>query len=102
LKGEEIAVSSQIIAIVDTFDALTSAGPYRKNMTAAKALAILAGEKDKQFDGSLVSTFLDIPIEDLNPVIGHTPNGMPLVECFCDVLQSLKAPKVRQENVLGL
>jgi HD-GYP domain-containing protein (c-di-GMP phosphodiesterase class II) len=82
LKREEIAVSSRVIAIVDAFDALTSARPYRKNMAPRKALAILAGEKDKQFYGRLVSAFVETPIEDLKPIIGHIPNGMPFVECF--------------------
>jgi len=51
-------------------------------MSIASALAILVEQKDKQFDGNLVSAFLDIPIGDLKPVIGHTPNVMPLSECL--------------------
>jgi len=82
LRGEEILASSRIIAVADTFDALTSARPYRKAMSIAKALAILVEQKDKQFDGSLISAFLDIPIGELKPVIGHTPKGMPLIECL--------------------
>ena len=82
LRGEEILASARIIAIADAFDALTSARPYRKAMSVAKALAILDEQKDKQFDGTLVSAFLDIPVKELKPVIGHIPNGMPLIECL--------------------
>jgi putative nucleotidyltransferase with HDIG domain len=82
LRREEIVVSSRIIAIADAFDALTSARPYRKAMSIARALAILVEQRDKQFDGTLISAFLDIPIGEIKPVIGHTPNGMPLIECL--------------------
>jgi putative nucleotidyltransferase with HDIG domain len=82
LRREQIVASSRIIAIADAFDALTSARPYRKAMSIARALAVLTEQKDRQFDGTLVSAFLDIPLGELNPVIGYIPNGMRLIECL--------------------
>ena len=38
LKGEEIPIESQIIAIVDTFDAITTSRPYQKARTAEEAI----------------------------------------------------------------
>ena len=39
LRGDEIPVSAQIVGIVDVYDALTTARPYRKAMTTEAALA---------------------------------------------------------------
>lgn len=38
LKGEEIPIESQIIAIVDTFDAITTSRPYQRARTAKEAI----------------------------------------------------------------
>jgi putative nucleotidyltransferase with HDIG domain len=39
LRGEEIPVSAQVVGIVDVYDALTTARPYRKAMTHDAAMA---------------------------------------------------------------
>ncbi len=39
LRGDEIPVSAQIVGIVDVYDALTTARPYRKAMTTEVAMA---------------------------------------------------------------
>ncbi len=39
LRGDEIPVSAQVVGIVDVYDALTTARPYRKEMTREAALA---------------------------------------------------------------
>lgn len=58
LKGEEIPLIARIIAIADTFDALTSDRPYRKGMDLQKALSILEEVKGSQLDAKLVETFV--------------------------------------------
>ena len=47
LRGDEISKAARIMAVVDIYDALTSDRPYRKAMTAEKALDILRDEASK-------------------------------------------------------
>ncbi len=54
LKGEEIPVEARIIAVVDTWDAITSNRPYRKAATSEAALEELQAEAGKQFDPDVV------------------------------------------------
>lgn len=65
LVGDEIPFGSQIIAIADTYDAVTSNRVYRKSLGKKRAIEILREEKFKQFNGFLVDVFLKvIDIED--------------------------------------
>ncbi|WML34162.1 HD-GYP domain-containing protein [Clostridium sp. OS1-26] len=59
LEDDEIPLASQIIAIADTFDALTSDRIYRKSISQNSAVEILIGEKGKQFNPELVDIFTD-------------------------------------------
>jgi putative nucleotidyltransferase with HDIG domain len=58
LKGEEIPLAGRIIAIADTFDALTTKRPYRKAFTVTQALSIMAENQGTQFDPHLLDIFL--------------------------------------------
>ncbi|MBK8293618.1 MAG: HD-GYP domain-containing protein [Solirubrobacterales bacterium] len=57
ISGEEIPLGARIIAIADTFDALTSARPYRSGKAHEFALAILREESGKQLDAAAVEAF---------------------------------------------
>jgi HD-GYP domain-containing protein (c-di-GMP phosphodiesterase class II) len=58
LKGEEIPIGSRIIAVADSYDAMTSDRPYRKAMSQDEACQILIEEKDRQFEAQIVDAFL--------------------------------------------
>ena len=58
LKGEEIPLISRIIAIADSFDAMTNDRPYRKALTKEKALFEILANKGKQFDPNLCDIFV--------------------------------------------
>lgn len=59
LKGDEIPLGAKIISIADTYDAMTSARPYRDAMTKEKALQIMESEKDRgQWDPEIMTVFL--------------------------------------------
>ncbi len=60
LKGEEIPVEARIIAVVDSFDAMTSSRPYRKALSWDEAVKRLIIEKARQFDPIIVDVFIDI------------------------------------------
>ncbi len=64
LKGEEIPFLSRVLALADSFQAMTSDRPYRKALTIPEAIEELKRERDRQFDGRLVDVFIDsvIPV----------------------------------------
>ena len=57
LAGEEIPRGARIIAVADTFDAITSNRTYRRAARHKRALDVLAGEAGKQLDGDAVAAF---------------------------------------------
>ena len=59
LSGENIPLVARIIAVADVFEALTSDRPYRKRMSVDKAISILREESGQTLDPTLVDTFLD-------------------------------------------
>jgi HD-GYP domain-containing protein (c-di-GMP phosphodiesterase class II) len=58
LKGTDIPFGSRVIAVADSFDAMTTDRPYRRAMSAEKALAILASGRGREWDGAIVDAFL--------------------------------------------
>ncbi len=60
LQGERIPLYSAIIAIADTYDAMTSTRPYRKALSKSEALHELRKGSGKQFNPSLVEAFLRV------------------------------------------
>jgi putative nucleotidyltransferase with HDIG domain len=57
LKGDEIPLGARIVAVADTFDAITSARAYRPASPHRKALAILSKEAGTQLDADAVRAF---------------------------------------------
>lgn len=57
LKDNEISVEARIIAIVDSYDAMTSDRPYRKAMAHKDAMNELKSLVGKHYDGKIVRTF---------------------------------------------
>lgn len=58
LAGSNIPLGARIIAVADTFDAITSSRAYRSAGTHKKALDILSQQAGSQLDGAVVSAFL--------------------------------------------
>ncbi|MFH1760269.1 MAG: HD domain-containing phosphohydrolase, partial [bacterium] len=55
---EQMPVRSRIIAVADSYDAMTSDRPYRKALSIETALAELEKNKDTQFDSEAVDAFI--------------------------------------------
>ena len=60
LKGEEIPLAARIFAVVDVWDALTNARPYRPAMRIEDAMQHLRDESGKHFDPTVVEFFLHL------------------------------------------
>jgi len=50
LKGEEIPLEARIIAVADSYDAMTTERPYRKALTKEEAIKELLKNAGTQFD----------------------------------------------------
>jgi hypothetical protein len=60
LAGEGIPLGARILAVADTFDALTSDRPYRRGMEVERATAILKEGAGTQWDERVVAALLGI------------------------------------------
>ena len=60
LKAEEIPLSGRMMAIIDVYDALTTKRVYKPAFAHEQALEIIASERGKHFDPSLVDAFIEI------------------------------------------
>ncbi|MHB1664879.1 MAG: HD domain-containing phosphohydrolase [bacterium] len=66
LKGDSIPVGSRIVAVIDTFDAMTTDRPYRKALPKEKALQEIKKCSGTQFDPIIVNVFLKIISDEKN------------------------------------
>ncbi|MDZ5710797.1 HD domain-containing phosphohydrolase [Jeotgalibacillus haloalkalitolerans] len=64
LKGDEILIEARIIAVSDTFDALTEDRVYRKAWTAASALEEIKAHKGDLYDETVVELFEEVLREE--------------------------------------
>ena len=60
LSGEKISLISRILAVADSFDAMTSNRSYRKTLNIEEAIIELKNNKWQQFDGNIVDIFVEV------------------------------------------
>jgi len=79
LKGDEISLQGRIIALADTFDAMTHDRPFRRACSPTDALSEVTAQSGAQFDPALVPVFVEtfrqleldsVDVQDLLPPIG--------------------------------
>ncbi len=58
LKGKEIPIEGRVIAVADSFDAMTSGRPYRPAMNLKDAVAEIKKSRNSQFDPICVDAFI--------------------------------------------
>jgi putative nucleotidyltransferase with HDIG domain len=58
LHGEDIPLGARIVAVADTFDAITSARPYRVAARHREAIDIIVAQAGTQLDPAVVRAFL--------------------------------------------
>jgi hypothetical protein len=64
LKGDDIPIGSRIVAVVDSFDAMTADRPYRQGMSVTAAVERLKDGMGTQFDPKICAAFIQMLIED--------------------------------------
>lgn len=63
LSGAQIPLSGRIVALADVYDALTSQRVYKPSMLHDEAKALIACERGRHFDPSVVDAFLEVEDE---------------------------------------
>ena len=106
LKGEKINLLSRIIAIADTFDAITATNPYYKSKSPLQAIEEIQANNPSNLDQNICQTFVNNFIEYYNGreihlsnekvgiIANINPNDIsrPLVRCE-DVCYDLSVEK---------
>ena len=59
LKGDQIPLLARIVAVADTYDAITTTRPYRKEKSYIEAVEVLVNGKGTQFDPEVVDVFVE-------------------------------------------
>ncbi|UCG85316.1 MAG: response regulator [Gemmatimonadota bacterium] len=87
LKGDAIPIHTRVVTVADSFDAMTSARPYRPALDAQEAIAELHRCRGTQFDPDAVAAFLqaypdweDLPIRTPRKVRRSLPDGVATTE----------------------
>lgn len=60
LKGDQIPLIASIIAVADTFDAMTTDRPYRRGLSKHEAIEEIKKISGKQLNPDIVSIFLEL------------------------------------------
>ena len=76
LHGKEIHIYAQILAIADTYDAMTSSRPYRKGCSREEATMEIVKFRGSQFNPELVDIFL-LALDDYEDDQELFPAGGP-------------------------
>lgn len=79
LVGEAIPYAARLVAVVDVFDALVSARPYKVAWSKSDAVAQIRHGSGQHFDPSLADTFVAMiergDLDDLIEAATHSPGG---------------------------
>jgi hypothetical protein len=78
LRGREISLGARIVAVVDAFETMTAARPYKRPMGVAAARRELVSSSGTHLDPTLVRAFLTISIGRLWRTVGFTAWLAPL------------------------
>lgn len=70
LRGDQIPLAARIVAVADTFDAMTSARPYRAAISVREAALELLSSAGTQLDGECVHAFLRALWRDPGALLG--------------------------------
>jgi putative two-component system response regulator len=82
LRGPAIPLSARIVALADTFDALTDERPYKRPWPVERALEEIRAQRGRHFDPLVVDCFEQLDPYELAPVMPlmrqlSNPEGPP-------------------------
>jgi len=95
LKGEQIPLMARIIAVADTFDAITTNRPYQAAHDHAYAVRIISSLADKRFDPKAVAALTTVfhrgDLESGASVKPQAPPPVEAVEVPADVAATVES-----------
>lgn len=68
LRDEQIPLGAKIVALADSFDAMTTDRPYRRRRSFEDVVRDLRENSGKQFDGKVVAAFARAILKEVNGV----------------------------------
>jgi putative nucleotidyltransferase with HDIG domain len=81
LKGEEIPLLARIVAVADTFDAVTTSRPYQQAYTLEFAVETITKLTGTRFDAKVVTAFLQaFKSGDVEAAVASAPQPVEDVE----------------------
>jgi HD-GYP domain-containing protein (c-di-GMP phosphodiesterase class II) len=98
LKGDEIPLMGRIVAVADTFDAMTTDRPYQKALEFTDAVERIKGFVGTRYDERVVAAFVAACDEGQirpgsvrlkKPSNGQSPKGISPVAASVDVIETL-------------
>lgn len=87
LTGYEIPFGARVLAVADSFDAMTSDRPYRKALSVYQAIQILLEGRGTQWEPAIVNAFVDMIMSQLD-------------EALPEPLSQLRAPSTLSQTAL--
>jgi len=76
LKGESIPIGSRILAVADTYDAMTSDRSYRKGLPDKVAREEIIKYSGKMYDPEVVEAFLTLPSDHIQSLFLDAEKGL--------------------------
>ncbi len=64
LKGDQIPLGARILAVIDAYQSMTTAKPYREPLAVVEAVAELVECTGRQFDREVVDRFIDVLVDE--------------------------------------
>ena len=103
LAGEEITLGARIIAVADTYDAITTTRSYRAKSSHKKAVSILQEESGRQFDPKVVHAFLSARPQRVagSTLVLSSFSPQQVGRWLLSIFESAGAATVAQAAVLG-
>ena len=81
LRGPEIPLTARIVAVADTFDAITHHRRYDMARSTPDAVEVIAGERGRQFDPDITDAFLSPAVQVL---VCAAMKPVPLADALAD------------------
>jgi hypothetical protein len=78
IRGQQIPLGSRMIAVADTFDAMTTSRPYRPALSKQIAIDEIRNGALTQFDPQVVASFLQV-MEEWSKIRSITGDELPVV-----------------------
>lgn len=82
LKEYEIPFGARVIAIADSFDAMTSDRPYRQAMSNDEAIQVLLEGRGAQWDPNIVNAFVEMMSKEADEGPAERPSLQGISSAF--------------------